>query len=79
MKEYSVIQHCRRGRTKVITGDMEYLERYFRCTLECGNSWNSKIRVSGHKTGKSLVSDLNKSVDETQGGCYERDYYELGE
>jgi hypothetical protein len=59
---------------KIITGTLEYLTDYFSYTLLCGNSYNFKIDKNP-KTIKSLVSNLNKSVDETQSGSYNRDSY----
>lgn len=75
-KEITIIKH-RKGRTTEYTGTVAELStEVFNYLLECGNSWNPKI--SRHpKTAKSLVNALNKSVTETQGGCYEQDYYEL--
>lgn len=64
-----------RERVSVYAGTVETLvSRAFGYTLECGNSWNRKINRNP-KSEKALVSALNKSVDETQGGCYSRDYY----
>ena len=66
-----------RCRTRDWTGTVEDLRSdVFGYTLECGNSWNHKINRFP-KTGKALVKALNQSVDETQGGCYDRDSYEL--
>jgi hypothetical protein len=75
MKEYTIIK-THRGREREITNTLPELIDYFSYTLLCGNSWNSKIPTNP-KTIKSLVSALNRSVKETQGGCYDRDYYEL--
>lgn len=64
-----------RGRTTVYAGTVETLvERVFGYTLECGHSWNQKINRYP-KSAKALVTALEKSVDETQGGCFNRDYY----
>ena len=66
-----------RSRKTLWVGTIEQLAKDFGYTLECGNSWNHKIKTAREiKTLKSLVSNLNKSVDETQGGCFEQDYYE---
>lgn len=68
-----------RGRERTYTGTVEHLSKnVFGYTLECGNSWNPKIKLHP-KTGKALVKALNMSVEETQGGCFERDSYELVE
>lgn len=70
--------YARGGRTYQVKGTIPQLIDYFGYTLECGNSWNPKIPTQP-KTAKSLVSALNKSVKETQGGCYNQDFYELVE
>ena len=77
MAKEITVRCCHRGRSRDYTGTVEYLRTLvFGYTLECGNSWNSKIDRYP-KTGKALVSALNKSVQETQGGCFDRDSYEL--
>ena len=66
-----------RGRRTLWVGTLQQMTGAFSYTLECGNSWNCKIKTADQiKNIKSLVSNLNKSVDETQGGCYDRDRYE---
>lgn len=66
-----------RGRRTLWVGTLQQMTKAFSYTLECGNSWNRKIKTADQiKNIKSLVSNLNKSVDETQGGCFDRDYYE---
>lgn len=66
-----------RGRRTLWVGTLAQMTDAFSYKLSCGNSWNPKIKTASEiKTLKSLVSNLNKSVDETQGGCFERDYYE---
>lgn len=72
-KIYS-IEKYHRGRTSIQSGTLEELIEYFGYTLECGHSWNAKI-PRYPKTYKSLVSALNRSVRETQGGCYDQDSY----
>ncbi len=72
-KEYS-IKTYHRGRESVVTGTLAYLTGYFSYTLTCGHDYNRKIPLKP-KTFKSLVSALNRSVNEMQGGCYDRDYY----
>ena len=74
-KTFTVIK-TRRGKETPYTGTVAELTEIFSYTLECGNSWNSKINRNP-KTAVSLVSALNKSVAETQGSCYDPDYYEL--
>ena len=63
----------RRGSDRIVTGTIPQLVKYYGYTLECGQSWNSKIKRNP-TTIASLVSNYNKSIDETQGGCYERNY-----
>ena len=72
MKTYYVKKY-HRGRRTVVKGTIEQLVRYFGYTLECGNSWNSKIKTNP-TTYKSLISNLNKSYYETQGSCFDQDY-----
>ena len=76
-KTYTILK-TRRGNQSETTDTLENLVKAFGYTLECGNSWNSKINRNP-KTIKGLVSALNKSVEETQGACYDPDYYELGQ
>lgn len=67
----------RSGCRSIWVGTMAQMTKAFSYTLECGNSWNRKIKTADQiKNIKSLVSNLNKSVDEPQDGCYDRDYYE---
>ena len=75
MKKYA-IEKYRKGRATVIEGTLDELTQYFSYTLLCGNSWNRKINRNP-KSGAALVKALNQSVDETQGGCYDRDSYKL--
>lgn len=72
------IEKTRKGRTKVIEGTLQELTKYFGYTLECGNSYNSKISRNP-KTAAQLVKCLEMSVQETQGGCFEQDRYALVE
>ena len=77
MAKEITVRAYHRGRTRDWTGTVEHLRsNVFGYTLECGNSRNHKINLFP-KTGKALVKALNQSVDETQGGCYDRDSYEL--
>lgn len=76
IKLIALTRSCR-GRRTLWVGTLAQMTKAFSYTLECGNSWNRKIKTANQiKNLKSLVSNLNKSVDETQGGCFERDYYE---
>ena len=66
-----------RGRRTLWVGTLAQMTDAFSYKLECGNSRNNKIKTAREiKTIKSLVSNLNKSVKETQGGCFDRDFYE---
>lgn len=77
MKTYTITKtRTRNNTTTTATGTVEELVKNFKYTLECGNSWNSKINTNP-KTAKALVNALNKSVAETQGSCYYPDHYEL--
>ncbi len=68
--------YARSSRDYYYKGTLAQLTECFGYTLECGSSWNQKI--SRHpKTAKGLISALTKSVAETQGACYNQDYYEL--
>ena len=72
-KEITIIVH-HRGRETEYTGTIEHLRtEVFGYTLECGNSWNSKINREP-KTAKALVNALNKSAEECR--RYD-DWYEL--
>jgi ribosomal protein L17 len=64
------------SRETVFEGTLEYLKSsVFGYTIECGHSWNHKINPNP-KTIKALISSINKSYDETEGG-YTRSYVEL--
>ena len=66
-----------RGRCTLWVGTLAQMTGAFSYKLECGNSWNNKIKTAREiKTLKGLVSNLNKSVKETQGRCFDRDFYE---
>lgn len=78
MAKTYTIEKTRRGNKTETTGTVEELVKHFGYTLECGHSYNSKISRNP-KTAKSLVSNLNKSVDELQRGSYDPNYYELKE
>lgn len=76
-KEFTIIQ-TRKGRDTEITGTLEYLIKYFSYTFEIGYSWNKKINTQP-KTIKSFISNLEKSLDEKEGACYERTFIKLKE
>ena len=64
------------SRETVFEGTLDYLKsRVFGYILECGHSWNHKINPNP-KTIKALISSINKSYDETEGG-YIRSHVEL--
>ena len=66
-----------RSRRTLWVGTLAQMTDAFSYTLECGNSCNERIKTASEiKTLKGLVSNLNKSVKETQGSCYNRDAYE---
>lgn len=67
---------------RLVTGTLEELKKYFKYTLECGQSWqrekgNYKINIDP-KSIKSLVSSLNKAEHNT-GRSFQAWYYELVE
>ena len=72
---YTIIK-TRKGRETETTGTLDELTKHFSYTLECGNSYNSKISREP-KSAKGLVSALNRSTDEIQRGSYDPNYYEL--
>lgn len=77
MAKTITIRCYHRGNSHDYTGTVEELRsRVFGYKLECGNSWNPKINRYP-KTAKALLKALEQSVQETQGGCYEQDSYEL--
>ena len=84
MKTYTIIKN-HRGRTYETTGTVEELKKAFGYTIECGVSWmmqepRYRFRdVPIPKSAKGLVNFLNKCVEYIQGGCFERDHYELAE
>ena len=82
-KEYTIISH-HRGRATEYTGTLEHLVNdVFGYTLEAGASWQHEKGArkvnTNPKSGKGLVAALNNAVENTQGGCYNRDWYELKE
>ena len=66
------IEKYHRGRYTIVKGTLEQLVKYFGYTLECGYSWNSRINPNP-TTYKSLISNLNKSYQETMGSCFDPD------
>ena len=68
-------------RTYFKKGTLEELINYFSYTLEKGASWQwdkGMKRVSlNPKTIKGLITALNNAVYNTQGRCYNQDYYWL--
>lgn len=70
------ISISRPSRTTIWAGTLEHLVNdVFGYTLECGNSWNSKVNRFP-KSSKSLVSNLNKAK-EASCRFYQDTYYEL--
>ncbi|CAB4154999.1 hypothetical protein UFOVP1307_68 [uncultured Caudovirales phage] len=66
------------SRETIWEGTVDHLvSNVFGYTLECGNSWNRKINRFP-KSGKALVTALNASYDEIEGG-YTRSWAELVE
>ena len=76
-KEYTIVKY-HRGREYTHTGTIAQLTNAFSYTLECGHSWNYKINTQP-KTIRGLINALNASVKETQGSCWDQDYYSLAE
>jgi hypothetical protein len=76
MKKTFKVKKTRGDRETIFEGTLEYLiDGVFGYTLECGNSWNKKINRYP-KSIKSLITNINKSYDEIEGG-YTRSYVEL--
>jgi len=64
------------SRESIFEGTIEHLSNgVFGYTLECGVSWNSKIKRNP-KTINSLITAINQSYDEIEGG-YTRSHVEL--
>lgn len=82
-KEYTIV--CtHRGRETEYTGTVDYLvDEVFGYTLNAGASWQHERgcrKVNTHPTtARSLVTALNNAVHNTQGSCFDPDYYELKE
>lgn len=80
-KVYKVkVSRCSISRSseRITEGTLEELTKYFGYTLEVGNSWNSKINTNP-KTIKSLISNVQKSVDIINGNTYTTESIELVE
>lgn len=75
-KTYTIIK-TRRGKETSTTGTLAELIQHFSYSLECGNSYSSKIPTNP-KTIKSLITALNNSADVRQRGSYSPTFYELG-
>ena len=80
-KEYSLnVTYSRRtrpDREKLVTGTLEYLQDYFSYTLLKANSHNKSIPLTGGKTIKSFVNNLQKAYDICEAACYDRTYVNL--
>lgn len=59
-------------------GTLEELVKNFSYTLDVGNSWNSKINTNP-RTIKSLISNVQKSVDIINENTYTTETVELVE
>ena len=80
-KEYSLnVRYSRRtlpDREKVVTGTLEYLQSYFSYTLLKGNCYKKSIPLTGGKTIKSFVTNLQKAYEICEAACYDRTYVNL--
>ena len=80
-KEIKIIK-TRNGKDSEIIGTIDYLvNQYFGYTLECGQSYerekgNRKINTNP-KSGKSLVDNLNKAVNNSAANGYSDTYFSL--
>ena len=80
-KVYKVkISRCSISRSseRITEGTLEELVKNFSYTLDVGNSWNSKINTKP-KTIKSLISNVQKSVDIINENTYTTETVELVE
>ena len=77
VKTYTIVK-TRRGVQTSTTGTVVELAKYFGYTLECGHSYDARIKRIP-KTAKSLVSALNASVAETQRGSFDPNSYALAD
>lgn len=82
MKTYTIVKSHRDRKTE-FTGTLEELTQMFSYTLEKGYAWQNQRgckKVNKQpKTIKALLTALANAVYNTQGSCYEQDYYELKE
>ena len=81
-KVYTIIKN-HRGTDKEVTGTLSELIQYFSYTLECGASWSyqkgcKKVNTEP-KSIKGLITALSNAVYNTQGSCYNQDYYRIKE
>lgn len=80
-KEITIIK-TRNGKDSEIVGTVDSLvNSYFKYTLEVGQSWerekgNKKINTNP-KSGKSLVDNLNKAVNNAAANGYSGTYFRL--
>jgi hypothetical protein len=76
MKKTFKVKKSRGGRETIFEGTLDHLiDGVFGYTLECGSSWNRKINRRP-KTIGSLITAINKSYDEIEGG-FTRSFVEL--
>ena len=80
MKEITIVI-SRNGKEREVKGTLEYLLEYFGYTLEVGKSYerergNKKININP-KSGKSLVTNLNKAVSNSASNGYSSTSYSL--
>jgi len=69
-----ILKQFGRGQTREpreVVGDLPTLQKYFDYTLECGQSWNPKIKRQP-KTIKSFIKNLQMSYEEKEASCYTR-------
>ncbi|MDD5301542.1 MAG: hypothetical protein PHS14_00420 [Elusimicrobia bacterium] len=66
----------RRGKTSEVSGTIAELTKYFGYTLLVGHSYNSRISLKP-RTAESLVTNLNRAIEEKQRGSFDPDYYAL--
>jgi hypothetical protein len=69
-KTFTIVK-TRKGRKTEITNTLPELIKYFSYTLEVGHSYNPKIKLQP-TTIRSFISNMEKSLDEKEGSCYER-------
>ena len=62
---------------KVVTGTLEYLQSYFSYTLLKANSYKKSIPLTGGKTIKSFVNNLQKAYEICEAASYNRTYVDL--